>query len=295
VRSTDEARARGRDDRPADGVGRQPPPLERRIGIMQGRLVPSATGELESSPVARWPEEFRSAAALRLNHIELVADRLRDSRNPLWSPDGRSEIVAMAESTGVEVASLCLNETLAAPIDEQRAGFVELLEPVLTDLPIRVVVVPLLEASDLTSVDQTAAARSIARLADCFQDDVRLVLELGVSAVETLRFLSAIGSPRVGVCYDIGNATASGFDATNELQSLGSAVWHLHAKDKSASKENVRFGTGEVPFARVFEALSIQGFDGLVTMEACRGDDPFSTAYEHREFLLSVQPEENVA
>jgi sugar phosphate isomerase/epimerase len=295
VCSSEDVRARGTDDRPADGLRRQPPPLEQRIGIMQGRLVPSATGELESSPGARWREEFRSAGALRLNHIELVADRLRDARNPLWSPDGRSEIVDMADSTGVEIASLCLNETLASPIDEQRGEFVELLEPVLTDLPIRVVVVPLLEASDLTAVDQTSAARSVARLAECLQDDVQLVLELGVSAVETLRFLDAIGSPRVGVCYDIGNATAAGFDATKELQSLGSAVWHLHAKDKSASKENVRFGTGEVPFARVFEELSIQGFGGLVTMEACRGDDPFSTAYEHREFLLSVQPQETVA
>lgn len=293
MRSTDDARARGTDGRPADGV-RQAPPLEQRIGIMQGRLVPSATGELDSSPGARWQEEFRSAAALRLNHIELVADRLRDARNPLWSSDGRSEIVAMSESTGVEVPSLCLNETLASPIDED-FEFVNLLEPVLTDLPIRLVVVPLLEASDLTSIDQTSAARSIAQLADCFQDQARLVLELGVSAVQTLQFLDAVGSPRVGVCYDIGNATAAGFDATSELESLGSAVWHLHAKDKSASKENVRFGTGEVPFARVFEALSIQEFDGLVTMEACRGDDPFSTAYEHRKFLLSVQPQENVA
>ena len=120
-------------------------------------------------------------------------------------------------------------------------------------------------------------------------------MELGLSAVDSLRFLDTVGSPRVGLCYDVGNATAFGFDPTHELRILGSAVWHLHAKDKNASKENVRFGTGKVPFAGVFEELSMQGFDGLVTMEATRGDDPFTTASEHRDFLLSMQHQNRVA
>ena len=183
-----------------------------------------------------WRDEFRDAAALRLNHIELVADRLQDPTNPMWSSDGRDEIADVAESTGVEVASLCLNEVLTSPIDEMSADLVKRLGPVLRDLPIRVVVVPLLEASDLNSVDQLSAARSILLLADdLLDDDGRVVVELGLSAEDSLRFLDTTGSPRVGLCYDIGNATAFGFDPAHELRILGSAVWHLHAKDKNAS------------------------------------------------------------
>ena len=280
----------------ADEVKRRPRPLEQRIGMMQGRLVRAATGELDCSPGARWREEFQAAAALRLNHIELVADRLLDSSNPLWSADGRDEIVSVAESTGVEVASLCLNEVLTSPIDEMSADLVKRLGAVLRDLPVRVVVVPLLEASDLNSVDRRSAVRSIRLLAgDLLDDECQLVVELGLSAADSLRFLDTIGSPRVGLCYDVGNATAFGFDPTHELRILGSAVWHLHAKDKDASKENVRFGTGQVPFAGVLQELSRQGFDGLVTMEATRGDDPFTTAAEHRDFLLSMQHQDRVA
>ena len=258
---------------------------------MQGRLVTSTTGELEASPGAQWREEFRAAADLRLNHIELVADRFRDFGNPIWSAEGRDEIVSMAETIGVGVPSLCVNEVLASPIDEISTELVDRLEPVVSGLPVDVVVVPLLEASDLKSVDSTLAAGSLHKFADCLGDDVRVVVELGVSAVESLRFLDAVGSARVGLCYDVGNATALGFDAADELRILGSAVWHLHAKDKNAAQENVCFGTGEVPFVRVFEALSDHGFDGLVTMEATRGDDPFTTADDHRAFLLSTQDE----
>ena len=279
-----------------DGVMRRSRPLEERLGIMQGRLVRAATGELDCSPGERWRDEFRAAAALRLNHIELVADRALDPRNPIWSTDGRDEIVALVESTGVEVASLCLNEVLTSPIDEMSASLVERLRPVLRDLPIRVLVVPLLEASDLRSVDRLSAVRSLRLLADLLpDDDGRVVVELGVSASDSLRFLESVGSPHVGLCYDVGNASAFGFDPTQELRTLGSAVWHVHAKDKNASRENVRFGTGRVPFAGVFEELSLCGFDGLVTMEATRGNDPFITASEHRSFLLSLQRTEGVA
>jgi L-ribulose-5-phosphate 3-epimerase len=275
----------------ADDVRGRPRPLEQRIGIMQGRLVRAATGELESSPGERWRDEFRDAAALRLHHIELVADRLLDSANPMWSSEGRDEIADVAASTGVAVASLCLNEVLTSPIDDRSTDLAKRLGPVLRALHIPVVVVPLLEASDLNSVDQVSAARSILVLADLLDDDGRVVVELSLSAEDSLRFLDTTDSPRVGLCYDIGNATAFGFDPAHELRILGSAVWHLHAKDKNASKENVRFGTGRVPFAEVFEELSTQGFDGLVTMEATRGDDPFRTASQHRDFLLSMQPQ----
>lgn len=291
VGSTADVRQGGMgDDLLAQDVSRRPRPLEQRIGIMQGRLVRAATGELECSPGGRWRDEFRAAAALRLNHIELVADRVLDPSNPIWSADGRDEIVTLVESTGVGVASLCLNEVLTSPIDEMSAHLVKRLGPVLRDLPIRIVVVPLLEASDLRNVDRLSAVRSLLLLVDHLLDDVgRVVVELGFSAVDSLRFLDTVGSPRVGLCYDVGNATAFGFDPTHELRSLGSAVWHLHAKDKNASRENVRFGAGKVPFAGVFEELSLQGFDGLVTMEATRGIDPFITASEHRDFLLSMQ------
>ena len=233
---------------------------------------------------------------MRLNHIELVADRSFDSRNPIWSADGRREIVTVAESTGIEVESLCLNEVLTSRIDEMSAGLVRRLRPVLRDLPIRILVVPLLEASDLHSVDRVSAVRSILLLADdLLEDEGRVVVELSLSAVDSLGFLDTVGSPRVGLCYDVGNATAFGFDPTDELRILGSAVWHLHAKDKNASKENVRFGAGIVPFVDVVEELSTQGFDGLITLEATRGEDPFTTASEHRDFLLSMQHQGSVA
>ena len=44
-----------------------------------------------------------------------------------------------------------------------------------------------------------------------------------------------------------------------------------------------------MPFVSVVAALADQGFAGLVTMEATRGEDPILTAAEHRAFLVAVE------
>lgn len=256
---------------------------------MQGRLVQSSNGRLDCSPGPRWREEFWSAGALRLNHIELVADRQLDSSNPIWSTEGREEMACLARSAHVEVVSLCLNEALDTPVDEVVRRCTPRLEQVTTGLRIDVIVVPLLEASDLESMDNRSAAAAVALLAERTTGRrPRIAVEVGVPAAQSLRFLDLVSSPRVGICYDTGNASALGMDPAKELGVLGPAVWHLHAKDKDGLGHNVAFGTGEVDFRRIFEQLARQGFGGLVTMEATRGDDPVVAAAAHRDFLLAV-------
>ncbi len=262
----------------------------RRIGIMQGRLLTSLSGELDSPAGSRWREEFEIAGRLRLNHVELLAERHRDEDNPIWSSEGRAALRTEAARSGIELLSLCVNEPLARPVDD--LSLMDELAPRLADaageLGLDIVVVPLLEASDLGDVDRRAACRSVRLLAEALPDSTRVALEVSVPASDSMRFVASSSMDRVGLCYDVGNATASGLDPAKEIRYLDGAVFHVHAKDKNAAKENVRFGTGEVDFTSVFDALEETGFDGLVTMEATRGDDPVSTAREHLEFLVSV-------
>ncbi len=228
---------------------------------------------------------------LGLSHIELLAERTPDPDNPVWSADGRRQLVAAADAAGIAIPSLCIDEPLETPFDdtEPALDLATRLAPVTLDLHLEIVVLPLLEASDLHVLDRPRAAWSVCLLADRLRGHgTRLALELGISAVESLRFLEAVGSPSVGLCYDLGNATALGFDVAAELRLLGPHVWHIHVKDKDARGENVRYGTGQVQFAPALAELRAHGFDGLLTMEATRGEDPVVTAAEHQAFLLAM-------
>ncbi len=111
---------------------------------------------------------------------------------------------------------------------------------------------------------------------------------MNVSAETSEQFLDLVDVDAVGLCYDVGNATALGFSAESELRSLGARVVHVHAKDKDDAGVNVQFGTGAVPFRAALAALHDIRFDGLVTMEATRGDDPALTAATNRALLLAL-------
>lgn len=265
--------------------------LDQRIGIFQGRLVPSTNGRLQCSPGSRWPEEFVIAGALGMAYIELLGERTPDPQNPIWSSGGRRAMRQAAMDAGLMFVSLCIEEPLDTSLVD--AGAAEALAArlagVVAELPITVVVLPMFEASDLGVVPWTPVTKSIRVLAAALRPYGTLIaLELSLTAADSRRFLEAIASPWVGVCYDLGNATAAGFNPSAEIPLLGPWLWHVHAKDKDARGANVRFGTGRVDFAAAFAALAQVGYDGGITIEATRGEDPVTTAAEHRSFLLEI-------
>ena len=49
--------------------------INQRYGIVQGRLVDSEDGELQSFPNANWEKEFEIAKKTKLSFIELLAER----------------------------------------------------------------------------------------------------------------------------------------------------------------------------------------------------------------------------
>ncbi len=270
-------------------------PLAARVGIFQGRLVESTTGELQCSPGARWREEVTIAGELGFSHVELLAERRPDPTAPIWSTEGRAELRFALAAAGLAPVSLCSEEPIEVALDSVAQGEAlgARLAPVAADLHLGVVVLAMDGASDLRSVDVDGAAGAVAAAAAALAPHGSAVaVELTIPAGDSAAFLDRVGSPSVGVCYDVGNATAAGFDPAEEIAQLGARVVHVHAKDKDARGTNVRFGTGNVDFRAAFAALARLDYDGAVTIEATRGDDPVGTAAEHRAFLLALDERE---
>ena len=60
------------------------------------------------------------------------------------------------------------------------------------------------------------------------------------------------------ICYDVGNRTADGADAAEEILSLGSLIAEIHIKDRPGGP-NVNLGLGDVDFDGVFDFAVCQG------------------------------------
>ena len=55
------------------------------LGIVQGRLIQSPPGMLQWFPDEDWQAEFYIAATLGIENIELIAERVHNQNNPIWT------------------------------------------------------------------------------------------------------------------------------------------------------------------------------------------------------------------
>ena len=91
-----------------------------------------------------------------------------------------------------------------------------------------------------------------------------------LSPLETARFVDEIGSPSVGVYFDVGNILAYGYPQ-HWIEILGPRIKKVHVKDFKTQIGSIQaFANplqGDVPWVEVRAALDGIGYGGFVTAE----------------------------
>lgn len=264
------------------------------IGIMQGRLSPAPIGRPQAFPRSTWRDEFARAAACGLDCIEwlITADGMAD--NPIWSDTGIAEIRALSAATGVRVATVCADCLIAQPLVRQPAAslarHLALLERIVQRTAAagaEVVVVPIIEDAAVRTRDELvallAALTPIATQA--IDRRVRIGLESDLPGILLRDVLDESGLSAIGVCYDVGNATARGGNLVADLAALGPHLFAIHLKDRRRGGTSTPLGEGDADFAAFAAALAAHGFSGPLILETPAGADPQAQAIRHRAFV----------
>lgn len=94
--------------------------------------------------------------------------------------------------------------------------------------------------------------------------------KLLLSPTEMREFVDGIGSPRVGVYFDVGNILLYGYPE-HWIEILGARIRRVHLKDFRRSTgtpgEFCDIGSGDVDWEAVGQALGSVGYDGPLTAE----------------------------
>ncbi|MHB1330564.1 MAG: sugar phosphate isomerase/epimerase family protein [Minisyncoccota bacterium] len=259
-----------------------------QFGIMQGRLSPSQGQELQFFP-KNWESEFEVARTLGFKTIEWIFDSLG---NPLLVEAERIRMREISMIHGVHIKSICadifMKEHLIIESSPAVHQLVKLLKlATLTEIPL--VVIPFVEDNlPDTDRDLEVVAENLRTVIDLDQGKVDIALEVDLPTDRILSLVEAIGSPRVGVCYDTGNAMTFGFDAGDDIRKLGQHLKEIHIKDRIVgTRQSVYLGEGSVNFRDVFAALHEVSFDGFHILQTWRGEDYLSDAKRQMEFVLS--------
>jgi len=90
----------------------------------------------------------------------------------------------------------------------------------------------------------------------------------------TVKSVLAARDARIGVCLDIGWATAAGFDAAKVFREYNGRVFDMHLKDKRVDKSgekpvvlDVEIGTGQANYKDLFAEIKKEKWSGVMAIE----------------------------
>jgi sugar phosphate isomerase/epimerase len=103
-----------------------------------------------------------------------------------------------------------------------------------------------------------------------------------------LEFADRIGSPWVGLNFDIGHAFCVGEDPQRWIARMAPHTKHYHLEDIAATRKHAHLvpGHGAIDFAAVLREIAASGYQGWITVELYPYiDDPDGAGREAKGFL----------
>jgi sugar phosphate isomerase/epimerase len=106
-----------------------------------------------------------------------------------------------------------------------------------------------------------------------------------------LEFADRIGSPWVGLNFDIGHAFCVGEDPERWIARMAPHTKHYHLEDIATTRKHAHLvpGRGAIDFSAVLGEIAASGYEGWVTVELYPYiDDPDAAGREAKQFLEAI-------
>ncbi|UCC68349.1 MAG: sugar phosphate isomerase/epimerase [Armatimonadota bacterium] len=240
-----------------------------------------------------WTELFDEAARLQFDGVELDLRPETYLETEIWSDSGRRDLRERSQRTGVEIASVCMDGVagLMTKPDTHEDGVHALadLRRYCDELGAGVILFPMIKQADQSEEEVFTMWRNGFRAAFDLSLDARAKVGMesvgrkGRSADQALAVIEALGSPALGVYYDVGNADYQGFDPIAEIDKLGNHIFQIHVKEIGAE-----MGEGKLDFPAIFSAIKRVGYDGYLMLETEPGEDAAGNAARNRAFVKKM-------
>lgn len=255
-----------------------------------------------------WDQRLAAAAAAGYDFVEISIDESFERLDRLcWPAAARADLRRSIAATGVPILSMCLSGHRKYPLGsrspEVRAQASDIMRRAIefsADIGVRIVQVAGYDVFYEESDDDTVAhfldgLHQAAELAS--QAGVMLALEnvdtpLTESMARCMEIVRQVDSLWFQIYPDMANSAAAGYDPVADLTACDGHLVALHVKDGLPGViRRVPFGSGIVPFERVFRALAAMGYCGPLVVEMWAdpdSGDPAATVRSARQFVADL-------
>ena len=235
---------------------------------------------------------FTVSKKLGLDGMEFCVNDSKD--NLLWEEGGADRLKTLADTDGMEIASLSPGIfgrlSPVNPDAEKRAQGHEALTYLIELCPIletSLILIPIRmdDFDEWTEEKWRMVLDGFKPLVEVAEKhNVVLAMETGIRADQVLMLIDRVGSQYLKSYYDVANAAGRGYDVPAEIRQLGHQIGMIHMKDT----DQKMLGEGNVDFKGVSDAMRDIGYDGYLILETPPGDDPKANAAKNLTFIKKL-------
>jgi len=265
-----------------------------RLGVVQGRLSPMVGSKIQAFPVEHWESEFDTAAKCGFEIIEWMVDVDKQECNPLFTKEGRTNILRQQKNSGIQTPSVCCDYFMEHPLQKtllesfSAKGMLLELCRICPEVGISMIELPMIGKTGLKFQDDRNRMLAFLDFINPIleQSGLVILLETDLNPDEMHSLMKRVNKDRVKVNYDMGNSAYWAFDSKKELELYGENIGNVHIKDCTPEDYSVELGHGNVDFDLIFSKLKDKQYNGDFILQAARGNDDIALAIQYREFSL---------
>jgi sugar phosphate isomerase/epimerase len=207
------------------------------------------------------PEAVRLAASLGFDGVQISFGRkLADGKLPTDHPEAIAHYLGLSRQYKIPIDGTCMDQH--DPLDTKWAyDCIRLTRALKT----KVLLLPFFGPWTINTQDKMEHVGDVLRdlAPEATRAGVVLGLENTISAEDNVRIIDRSRSASVRVYYDVGNATAAGFDPVKEIRWLGKdRICQFHFKDNP-----YYLGKGHIRFVPIMKAILDIQFSGYANWE----------------------------
>jgi len=264
---------------------------------MQGRLSQKENLPLQSFPV-EWEQEFSRARDIGFMKIEWLVDKEMFYDNPLFSDVGRSKIIKIKERNKIDIDTLCAHFLINGKIlsnnlesDSIRKFFLETVK-LAPLIGIKYVSIPFIGDMSLNKKEVFIEMRNLLKEIEG-ELKIEILIESDLESYKILDFIESVGSSKLGILYDTGNATKQKLLFNKEFSLLEEFIKEIHIKDFDIkAKKSVRLGCGDTDFKEIFATFKKYHWKGPIVFETPILKDWSKEASLNLDFILNILKKE---
>lgn len=260
--------------------------VQRRIGVMQGRLSPMRENRIQSFPWDNWRNEFSDLEIMSVSLLEWTLDSENIHLNPLLIESGVNEINELKEIFGIRIESVTCDFFMENPpwANTENSNFlIEILNRILEigiKAGVRKLVIPLVDNSRIDTFDEFESVLTTITSTNYLAKDVRFLFETDMAPRTFMKLLNSTDATYFGVNLDIGNSASYGWLPDEEVEVFGARIGNVHVKDRLFGGSTVPLGEGCANFRAYLQSLSNVGYEGAFILQTAR-----STTNQHHDEL----------